>query len=175
MLNIVGHAEHCEPCQATIKIIKVRLIVSILTTIIVGIVSCLMIAAYISTTEKDSGIFFYAFIMILGNVILPVFLIVCSYAFLKRKIRITNRMGKYFTQAGLIILLSAFGLCLMTVSKVVSYYSGFSGLTFQNLKESFDSSYRGYLPEVILYSLMTPIVYFLIETKFTKSTNKETF
>jgi len=129
---------------------------------------------YISKTENDSGIFFYAFIMILGNVILPIFLIVCLYAFLKRKIKLSNKLGKYFTQVALIILLSALGLCFMTFSKVVSYYSGFSGLTFQNLKESFDSSYRGYLPEIILYSLLTPIVYFLIETKFSKVTVRGT-
>lgn len=143
-----------------------RLIVNILTTFIVSVLSCLTIAIYISQVEKDSGVFLYAFIMILGNIILPIFLTVCSYAFFKRKIMLSNKLANYFIQVGIIILISTLGLCFMTVSKVVSYYSGFSGMTFQNLKENFDSSYRGYIPIVILYSFLIPFVYFFIEKKF---------
>ena len=73
-------------------------------------------------------------------------------------------------QVGLLILLSALGLCFMTFSKVVSYYSEFSGMTFENLKESFKSSYQGYIPEVILYSFLIPLVYLLVEIKLIKST-----
>jgi hypothetical protein len=151
----------------------VRLIVIILTTIIVGILSCLTIAIYVSNVEKAYGVFFYAFIMILGNIILPVFLIVCLYGFLKGQIKLSNKLARYFTQVGLIILLSAFGLCFMTVSKVVSYYSGFSGMTIQNLEGSFNSSYRGYVPEVILYSFLIPFVYRLLELKIIKSTVRQ--
>ena len=158
------------PCEATFKIFKVRLIVTILTSILVGILSCLTTAIYISQVEKDYGVFFYAFIMIFGNVILPIFLTTCLYAFLKRKITFLNKFVKYFMQVGLLILLSALGLCFMTFSKVVSYYSGFSGMTFENLKESFKSSFQGYIPEVILYSFLIPLVYLLVEIKLIKST-----
>jgi hypothetical protein len=130
-------------------------------------------AIYISQVKNDSGVFLYAFIMILGNIILPVFLSVISYAFLKRKIKLSNKLTNYLMRVGITILISALGLCFMTVSKVVSYYSGFSGMTFQNLKENFDSSYRGYIPIVILYSFLIPLVYFFIEKRFPKFVNRQ--
>jgi hypothetical protein len=106
--------------------------------------------------------------MILGNVLAPIFLTVCLFALVKGKIRFPNKVTGYVGQVFPVVVISALGICLMTISKVISYYSGFSGMTFQNLKDRFNSSYRGYLPEVILYAFLIPFIYFFVESGCTK-------
>ena len=140
-----------------------------MTALIVGILSCLTTSLYlyILNSEKDTGLFIYAFIMIFGNIILPIFFVVCLYAFLKRKIKISNKFLRYFAQVGMLILISILGVCFMTISNVISYYSGLSRMTFQNLKDNFDSSYRGYTPEIILYTFLIPLVYYFVEIRLT--------
>lgn len=103
---------------------------------------------------------------------MPIFLTVCLYAFLKRNFKVDNKIVRYLVQVGLIILISALGLSFMTISKVILYYSGFSGMTFQNLRGNFNSNYRGFLPDVLFYSFLMPIVYFFIERRFVKTAEK---
>ena len=150
-----------------------RLIVSILTTIIVSILSCLAVALFISQEDKESGVFFFAFVMILGNIILPLFLAVVSYAFLKGYLRTSNSGNNYLTRVGGIVLISALGVAIMTIAKAISYYWDFSEVTLQNLKGAFESSYRGYIPVVVLYSFLIPIVYQVIEKRIHKFAERQ--
>lgn len=146
-----------------------RLVICISTTIFIALVSCFIIALRISIPEKNLGLFIYLFIMFLVNDIAPILLLVYLYAFLKTILKNSNKAVRYLGQVGLIILISAFGLCLMTIFKEISYYSGFSGMTYSNLKESFNSNYREFLPNVAFYSFSIPIVYFFMDRRFTKT------
>jgi hypothetical protein len=56
----------------------------------------------------------------------------------------------------------------MTIFKSNPYYYGFSGLTFEYFKANFNSSYRGYVPLLILATLLIPLIYFLFERKINK-------
>jgi hypothetical protein len=145
-----------------------RLIVVLLTTICVVTISCLIIACKISFTEDESGMFLYAFVMIAGNIIGPVLFTTFLYSWLKRYIHSVTRVLTYCKQLILIALIFTTGTILMTSFKVISYYSGFSCFTFNNLNKEFDSSYRGYVPLLILATFLIPLIYLLFERKITK-------
>ena len=145
-----------------------RLIVVLLTTIFVTIISCSFIAFEIALHEVDKGMFLYAFIMIAGNIIGPILFTIFLYSWLKQYINSNYRVMIYCKQLFLIALIFATGTILMTSSKVISYYSGFSGFTFHNLKKEFDSSYRGYISLLILATFLTPVIYLLFDGKINK-------
>jgi hypothetical protein len=120
----------------------VKLLNCILTALVVGIVSCWIIAIYIAAQPEGTDLGLYAFIMIFGNTIIPIFLTACLFAVFKKNINPSNRLVKYFAQAGLALAIMAIGVCLMTISQAMSYYGMFSGLAPANLRERFDDSYR---------------------------------
>jgi hypothetical protein len=149
-----------------------RLIVVLLTTIFVTIFSCSIIAFQVALQENNKGMVLYAFIMIAGNIIGPILFTIFLYSWLKRFINSNYRVMIYCKQLLLIALIFATGTTLMTSSKVISYYSGFSGFTLHNLKEEFNSSYRGYISLLILATFLTPVIYLLFERKINKVTDR---
>jgi ABC-type uncharacterized transport system permease subunit len=109
--------------------------------------------------------------MIGGNTILPVLLAVCLFAVLKKNTTSANLLAKYFVQAGLVLVIMAIGVFLMTVSQSVSYYGLPSGLAPENLRDRFDGRYKGYIPHVLLDVFLIPVIYYWV-TQFTNSLQK---
>ena len=146
-----------------------RLIVVLLSTISVTFISCAVIALKIAFEENDKGMFVYALIMLAGNIIGPILFTTFLYSWLKKHIASSSRVVMYFKQLFLVALIFTIGIILMTSSKVISYYSGFSGFTFYNLRKEFDSSYRGYIDLLILATFLIPRIYYLFERKVNKT------
>ena len=145
-----------------------RLIAVLLTTIVVTLISCSIVALRIASQENDKGMFLYALIMIGGNVVGSILFTTFLYSWLKKYITSSSKVLIYCKQLFLIALFFSIGIILLTSSKVISYYSGFSGFTFYNLKKEFDSSYRGYIDLLILATLLIPGIYYLFERKINK-------
>ena len=134
----------------------------ILTTLAVGILSSWVTSIYIARQSEIPGTGWVAFFMIFGNTILPVLLAVCLFAVLKKNITSANLLAKYFVQAGLVLVIMAMGVFLMTVSQSVSYYGSLSGLAPENLRDRFDSRYKGYIPHVLLDVFLIPVIYYWV-------------
>jgi hypothetical protein len=139
-----------------------RILNSILTTLVVGILSNLIMAIYIASQSELAGTGWFAFTMIFGNTIIPILLSVCLFSVLKKNIGSVKGPVKYAAQAGLVFLIMAAGVCLMTISMSISYYGWLSGLTPDNLRDRFDGSYKGYIPDVLLDSLLIPGIYYWV-------------
>jgi hypothetical protein len=149
-----------------------RLIAVLFSTICVTIISCLIIAFKIAYQEDDDRIILYAFIMVAGNIIGPILFTTFLYSWLKKYIASNYKVLVYCKQLLLIALIFIAGIILLTSSKVISYYSGFSGFTFNNLKKEFDSSYLGYIDLLILATLLIPVTYYLFERKINRSATR---
>jgi hypothetical protein len=143
----------------------------VLTALAVGVLSSLIISIYIAGQSDIPATGWVAFFMLFGNTILPVLLAVCLFAVLKKNITSVNLLAKFFLQAGLVLIIMAIGVFLMTVSRSVSYYGSLSGLAPQNLRDQFDARYKGYIPHVLLDVFLIPVIYYWV-TQITKSLQK---
>lgn len=137
-----------------------KLLNAILTTLFVDILGSWVTAIYILSQPGPEGMGLYGFIMIFGNMFIPILLTVGLFSVLKKHLDSANRWLKYFSQSGLVLTIMIVGVCLMTISQSLSYSGSFSGLALEQLKDQFDMNYKGYIPNVLLVSFLIPITYY---------------
>jgi len=141
-----------------------KLLNFILTTLIVDILGSWTMAIYIVSQSEIKGVGLYGFIMIFGNMFIPILLTVYLFSVFKKHIDSANRWVKYFSQTGLVLTIMIVGICLGTISQSISYSGSFSGLAPEQLRDQFDRSYKGYIPDVLLVSFLIPITYYGVST-----------
>lgn len=139
-----------------------RLIHSILTALAVGIVSSLVMAIHTAGQPGLTGAGWYAFIMIFGNTIIPIFLGVCLFSVLKKYITAAKWPVQYIAQTLLMLIITATGVCLLTILSSVSSYGWSLGWAPGNLSRQFGASYKGYIPDALLDALLTPVIYYCV-------------
>jgi hypothetical protein len=139
-----------------------KLLNFILTTLVVDILGSWVAAIYFLSQSDLKGMAFYAFAMLFGNMFIPILLTVWVFSVLKKHIDSANRWIKYLSQTGLALTIMAVGVCIGTISGSISYAGVFSGLAPGQLRDQFNSSYKGYIPIVLLVSFLIPVSYYWV-------------
>ena len=134
-----------------------KVITIIMTTFTVALLGSLLMSLLVSFTDKHDHIFWYAFIMIFGNVILPVLILTALFETIRTRILLRNRLLTFVTTAIVLFLLSIIGLAIMTIMNSNPDYTFFSGLTFEKFRNRFVSNYGGYMLIVVVSSIAIPL------------------
>jgi hypothetical protein len=140
-----------------------KLIIAILTAVFVALL-CAFIASFnILYTDKNSNLFWYAFIMIFGNIIIPILLLTLLFSLIKIKLFFASKIFTFFITVAILYSISIIGLSIMTITSPNPDYSFLSGLTLEKFKARFILNYWGYMNDVIISAATIPLVYRLVE------------
>ena len=151
-----------------------KVIAVILTAIFVALLSAFIASFNILYTDKNSNLFWYAFIMIFGNIIIPIFFVTLLFLLIKIKFFFANKIFAFFVTVAILYSVSIIGLSIMTITNPNPDYSFLSGLTLEKFKARFILNYGGYMNDVIISAVAIPVIYRLVEKRLIRQeeTNK---
>ena len=133
-------------------------------TLLADIGSCLTILIYFWLADSF-GMGFYVGLLTFGNILIPTLAGVLIYLLLKRWVVIASPILKIMIQILLLIAIFIFGLYVWAA--IDSFL--FETLTWENIKNDYDSQFAGFLPVVLTEAILIPNIDFFL----TKRQNKK--
>jgi hypothetical protein len=125
----------------------------ILLTLLADLGSCITMLIYFTVLDSF-GMGLYAGVLTFGNILIPTIGAVLLFKLIKRWIIFSNSTLLIMIQVTLLAVLFIIGLfAWATIDSVL-----FETMTWQNIKNDYDSQFSGFLPVVFTEALLIPII-----------------
>lgn len=128
------------------------------TTLISTIIGCLTFGIFTLFEELSFRYFLYVTIMISGSLIVPVFLGVLIYEFVKRWVNENGGWLNFIFRVIIFGTLVQVAMVVWAILDVILYYGDFSGLTIENIIKDYKKEFLPYMLVVVFISILIPMV-----------------
>lgn len=114
---------------------------------------------------KDFSYFFYIGILMIGSIFVPIIIAEFLYELVSRKITIKNNFLKFISEVTVLIILFIVAFIFWSIFDLIIDYSGFEGLTIENIKMDFRKEFKGYIPFSVFVAIIIPTLDRIIKKK----------
>jgi hypothetical protein len=134
----------------------------LLSTLLLDIFSCIVTGLFALFNESSFQAFLYVAFLTFGSILIPTFLGVLIFQFVKKKINFPDKTQTFVVQILVMLLLMFIGLLLWALFDVIVWSDT---LTLENVTHDFHSQFSGFVIGGIFMAIALPFIDSLLTKK----------